>query len=121
MDTLNIFSLFISLIAVGVAFWQGFLSKSQLEQAKNTKDEANKLLDEIKTKVAKVETISDETRKDVKEQISKLIDKQDENFKVLLNAPNQNSQNEMIMSLLPSLLEKPDILKTFIELGQKDK
>ncbi|MED7818395.1 MULTISPECIES: hypothetical protein [unclassified Francisella] len=121
MNTLNIVSLFISLVAVGVAFWQGFLSKAQLEQAKSTKDEANKLLDEIKTKVAKVETISDETRKDVKEQISKLIDKQDENFKVLLNAPNQNSQNEMIMSLLPSLLEKPDILKTFIELGQKDK
>jgi hypothetical protein len=33
-----------------------------------------------------LETISDENVKNVKEQISKLIDKQDENFKVLLNA-----------------------------------
>lgn len=111
----------ISVIAVIVAFWQGSLSKQQLEQAKQTKSETNNLLQEINLKVNKVESISDETRKDVKEQISKLIDKQDENFKVLLKAPTQNSQNEMVTALLPQLMENPEILKSLIELGSNKK
>ncbi len=111
------FAIGISILAVILAFWQGYLSKQQLEQAKQTKSETDKLLDEIKTKVTKVESISDETRKDVKNQISKLIDKQDENFKVLLNAPTQNSQNEMILALLPTLLQNPESMKTMIDLA----
>ncbi|MEL7661945.1 hypothetical protein [Acetobacterium wieringae] len=107
----------ISILAVILAFWQGYLSKQQPEQAKHTKSETDKLLDEIKTRVTKVESISDETRKDVKNQISKLIDKQDENFKVLLNAPTQNSQNEMILALLPTLLQNPESMKTMIDLA----
>lgn len=107
----------ISLLAVIVAFWQGNLSKQQLNQAKQTKNETDKLLEEIKSRVTKVESISDETRKDVKDQISKLIDKQDENFKVLLNAPAQNSQNEMIAALLPTLLQNPDSMKTMMDLA----
>ena len=67
----------------------------------------------------RVETISDETRRDVKDQISKLIDKQDENFKTLLNAPRESSQNEMMMTLMPTLLQNPDLMKTLIEAGNK--
>ena len=75
-------------------------------------------LDEIKGRVLRVEAISDETRKDVKEQVSKLIDRQDENFKVLLNAPKESSQNEMIVKLLPGLLQNPELLKNLVELGK---
>lgn len=110
-------TLLISLIAVFIAFWQGFLAKAQLEQAKQTKTETENLLDEIKERVYKIELLSDETRKDVKEQISKLIDKQDENFKTLLNAPKENSQNEMMMTFLPLMLEKPELLSNMIALG----
>lgn len=119
MDLYNGFALLVSLVAVGIAFWQGFLAKNQLEQAKITKTEIERLLDEIKSKVLRVETISDETRKDVKEQISKLIDKQDENFKTLLKAPSENSQNEMIMKFLPMMMENPQMLEKLIELGNK--
>ncbi len=121
MGNLEILAIIISLVAVGIAFWQGFLAKSQLEQAKTTKTETEKLLAEIKSKVQRVETISDETRKDVKEQISKLIDKQDENFKVLLNAPKENNQNEMLMTMLPMMMENPEMMKTLIELGNAEK
>lgn len=107
----NLIALIVSLVAVGVAFWQGFIAKSQLDEAKRTKSDTEKLLDEIKNKVQRVETISDETRKDVKEQISKLIDKQDENFKVLLNAPKENNQNELLKSFLPTLLQNPDLIE----------
>lgn len=110
-----------SLLAVIVAFWQGILSKQQLDQTKQTKGETDKLLEEIKSRVTKVESISDETRKEVKIQISKLIDKQDENFKFLLNAPAQNSQNEMIATLLPTLLENPDFMKTIMNMSNLKK
>lgn len=121
MENIEILAILISLIAVGVAFWQGFLAKSQLDQAKTTKTETEKLLAEIKSKVQRVETISDETRKDVKEQISKLIDKQDENFKVLLNAPKENNQNEMLMKMLPMIMENPEMLKTLMDIGNASK
>ena len=119
MTTNEILSLSISIFAILIAFYQSFLSKSQLEQAKATKSDTEKLLAEIKEKVLRVENISDETRKDVKEQISKLIDKQDENFKVLLNAPKENNQNELMMALLPKMLENPDLFKTLVQLGNK--
>lgn len=109
----------ISAIALLIAFWQGYLAKQQLEQAKETKSDTEKLLDEIKEKVLKIESISDETRRDVKEQISKLIDKQDENFKTLLKAPSEKSQNEMIAALLPAIMQSPDGLEKIIELGKK--
>ena len=121
MDNLNVIALIVSLVAVGVAFWQGFLAKSQLEEAKRTKNETEKLLDEIKSKVHRVETISDETRKDVKEQISKLIDQQDQNLKVLLNAPKESSQNEMLMTFLPKLFENPELMEKLIKFGDKQK
>lgn len=114
----------VSCIAVAAAFWQGFLAKQQLENAKQTRDETAKLLDDIKQRVTKIEMISDETRQVVKNEVSKLVDKQDENFKVLLNAPRENSQNEMMASLLPALLENPErlaaLLKLSKQMGQPD-
>ena len=114
----------VSCIAVAAAFWQGFLAKQQLENAKQTRDETAKLLDDIKQRVTKIEMISDETRQVVKNEVSKLVDKQDENFKVLLNAPRENSQNEMMVSLLPALLENPErldaLLKLSKQMGQPD-
>lgn len=105
-------SLIIAIIALLVALWQGWLSKQQLDEAKQTKNDTEKLLDEIKDKVNYIQTISNETRSDVKDQVSKLIDKQDENMKTLLNSPAQTEQNQMIMQLM----SQPDVLKQLLEL-----
>lgn len=98
MDTWMIWIL-IWCLALILSFWQGFLAKQSLEQAKETKNDTERLLDEIKSKVSKVEIISDETRKDVKEQISKMIDKNDENFKTLLENNNNWFWMEEIMKM----------------------
>ncbi len=116
---MNTIALVFSGIALLLAFWQGYLAKQQLSESKKTRNETEKLLERIKEKVDKVETISDETRKDVKDQISKLIDKQDENFKILLNSPKEDSQNQMMATFLPELMKNPEMLKTMIELGKK--
>lgn len=121
MNILSIVSLGISVLAAIIALWQGFLAKMQLDQAKATKTETEKLLQEVKDKVTRIENNSDETRKDVKEQISKLIDKQDENFKTLLSTPQKNSQNEMLMQILPKLFESPKTLETLVKFANSQK
>ena len=107
MNLETVLPIIVSCIAAVVAFWQGFLAKAQLEQAKTTKSETEKLLAEIKERVVRIESLSDETRKDVKEQITKLIDKQDENFKTVLQTPERNNQNELLMSILPQIFASP--------------
>ncbi|MCK4635991.1 MAG: hypothetical protein KAT32_03935 [Candidatus Moranbacteria bacterium] len=124
LNYINTIALIFSGIALFIAFWQTQIAKSQLNQSKETKNETEKLLDEIKEKTSKIETISDETRKDVKEQISKLIDKQDETIKTLLNSinsPREDSQNQMIASLLPKLIENPEMMDKMMEFGNKSK
>lgn len=119
--SIELISIIIAIIALLVAIWQGFLSKQQLEQAKETKSDTEKLLDEINSKVQKIETLTDETRKDVKEQISKLIDKQDENMKTLLNNPAKSEQNQMMMQLLAPMLQNPESFKMLMELSKSNK
>lgn len=111
----------IAVLALIVSFWQGWLSKQQLDEAKSTKKDTEELLDEIKTKVNKVETISDETRKDVKEQIAKLIDKQDENMKILLESPAKSDQNQMIMQFMSQAMSNPDMFNKIMELSNQNK
>ncbi|WKZ30155.1 MAG: hypothetical protein QY314_00045 [Candidatus Dojkabacteria bacterium] len=118
---MDIVGIVIAGVALLVAFWQGFLSKQQLEQAKETKTEVERLLDEIKEKVSKVETLTDETRRDVKEQISKLIDKQDENMKTLLSNPAKSEQNQMIMQFITQAMQNPDTFKTILEMSNKNR
>jgi len=113
-------SIIIASVALLIAFWQAFLSKQQLDQAKETKSDTGKLLDEIKAKVNKIETISDETRKDIKEQVSKLIDKQDETIKSLLATPQKSEQNQMMMQLLGPMLANPDNLEKIMKLAEKN-
>ncbi len=111
-------SLFIAIIALWVAFWQWFLSKQQLEEAKKTKWETEKLLDEIKQKIVRIEAISDETRKDVKDQVSKMIDKNDENFKELLKSWKEIDQNQLMNAILPALLQNPNWLDSLMEFAK---
>jgi gas vesicle protein len=119
VDIGTVISIGIAFLAVIVAFWQGFLSKAQLEEAKRTKTETDKILTEISQKAEHIQSIADETRKDVKDQISRLIEKQDENFKLVLNAPNNKNQSDLLQALVPKLMENPQIFQTLIELGQK--
>lgn len=108
----------IAILALWVAFWQWFLSKQQLEEAKKTKWETEKLLSEISNKIIKIEAISDETRKDVKEQISKMIDKNDENFKTLLNSWKEIDQNQLMTTLLPALFQNPNWIESMVKLAE---
>ena len=119
MTIIDFTALGVAIIAVVIAIWQALLSKAQLDEAKRTKSDTEKLLDEIKNKVLRIELISDETRKDVKDQITRLVDKQDENFKTLLNAPKDKNQTDLMMSLLPSLLQNPEQLTSLIKLSNK--
>lgn len=114
---ISITSLIIAIISAGIAIWQWILSKQQLEQAKNTKNETDKLLSIINEKVNKIELISDETRKDIKEQISKMIDKNDENFKELLKNSSKSNEIQMVSTLAP-LMQNPELFNNIIQLWE---
>ena len=114
---ISITSLIIAIISAGIAIWQWILSKKQLEQAKNTKNETDKLLSIINEKVNKIELISDETRKDIKEQISKMIDKNDENFKELLKNSSKSNEIQMVSTLAP-LMQNPELFNNIIQLWE---
>lgn len=116
---MELIAISIAVVALGVSFWQAFLSRQQLEQAKETKGDTEKLLSEIKNKVNKIESISDETRKDVKEQVSKMIDKQNEHIQSLLETPQKSEQNQMIMQLLGPMLSNPDNFEKLIKITEK--
>lgn len=118
---MDVLTIILSVFALGISLWQGFLSKQQLDQAKETKSDTEKLLDEIKSKVQKIETLSDETRKDVKDQIAKLIDQQNENFKTLLSNPVKSQENEMMMQIMGQAMQNPEMLKTLMEISTKTK
>jgi heme exporter protein D len=111
----------ISLIALVVAVIQTFISKQQLKEAQETKSDTEELLDEIKEKVVKIEGISDDTKRTVSEQMAKLIDKQDENIKTLLNSPHKSEQNQMMNNLFSSIFSSPENLKTIMELSKENK
>jgi len=115
---ISIITIVLSIVAIVIAVWQGFIAKQQLEDSKRTKDETEKILNAIKEKVDEVQGISDETRRNVQEQITTLINQQSENFKSVLNAPQSAKQNEMVMQLL---LQKPEILDTFLKLSEQNK
>ncbi len=120
-NTIPIITIVLSLVAIVVAFWQGFIAKQQLDDSKKTKDETQKILNDINAKVEEVQNISDETRRSVQDQVTKLIDQQNENFKSLLNAPQSAKQNEMIMQLMPFLLQKPELLENIMKLSEQNK
>jgi hypothetical protein len=65
--------------------------------------------------VNKIELISDETRKDIKEQISKMIDKNDENFKELLKNSSKSNEIQMVSTLAP-LMQNPELFNNIIQL-----
>lgn len=111
-------SLVVAIVSILIAIWQGLLSKQQLEQAKNTKNETEKLLWIINEKVNKIELISDETRRDIKEQISKMIDKNDENFKELLKNGSKTNEIQMVSALAP-LMQNMDGFMQLVEMWNR--
>lgn len=121
MNVTEIVTIGISVIAAGVAFWQAHLSKTQLTESRRVKAKTETMLDHINKKVEDVRSISDETRKDVKDQVAKLIDRQDENFKTLLNAPKDRNQTDMIMALMPKMFENPDMFEKLVQLSNQKK
>lgn len=121
MQINDMVSIGIAVIAVGIALWQTSISRAQLDEAKKTQSETEKLLGAIKLKVDNVEIISNETKRNVEEQVRRMVDKQDENIKMLLSSPKEKDQNEMLKAVLPSLIQNPANLKMLFDLAEKAK
>lgn len=114
----------LSLIAIGVAFWQGYLSKQQLNEAKDTKKETSDLLDKIKDKVTNIESTTKNTEENVKQQVSAMIETQSRQIETLMKAPQQQQNNEMGLAILQTMMNQDpnsatDLLKAAMEQNKK--
>jgi len=85
----------VAFIALIAALWQGMLSKQQLELARTTKTETEKLLDKIDRKTDEIKKSAEATETSMKEQVNSLL----KNFD-----PSVQAQNKMMENLGPSLM-----------------
>jgi predicted PurR-regulated permease PerM len=131
MSNSEIFTIIIAVVSAGIAFWQGISAHKQVELSKNTNDETKRLLEDIKRIVEKVENVSSETKKDVENQVDKLIDNQNEHQKTLMGNltnilsnfdPKVKSNDQTGQALLGALLNGQldmDKMMKLAEMGNK--
>ncbi|MCZ4301558.1 hypothetical protein [Microbacterium oxydans] len=64
----------IALVSVGVAFWQGSLSKQQLQLAKDTEQRTERTLDDIRKETAETRRVAQDIKSNIDERITKILD-----------------------------------------------
>ena len=75
METiLSISALVVGLVAVGVAVWQGRISRQQLELAKDTERRTEDTLKDIRTATDETRRIVQDVKDNIDERITKIID-----------------------------------------------
>lgn len=71
---LPIAALVVAVIAAGIAFWQGNISKEQLRLARDTEQRTERALEEIRRVTNETRQITQDVKNNVDTQISKVID-----------------------------------------------
>lgn len=94
---MEVAAIIIAFVALGVAFWQGIMSKNQLDLAKSTKSETEKLLEKIDRKTDEIKRLAETTEANTREQVNTLL----KNFD-----PSVQAQNKMLESVGPALLQQ---------------
>lgn len=74
MEGWTIAAVAIAVVAVGIAFWQGWTSKQQLDLAKDTEARTEKALDEIKRETAETRRLSQDIKANIDDRITKILD-----------------------------------------------
>jgi ABC-type transporter MlaC component len=64
----------IALVSVGIAFWQGSLSKQQLQLAKDTEQRTERTLDDIRRETAETRRVAQDIKSNIDERITKILD-----------------------------------------------
>lgn len=73
---ISIFGLVVAVVAVGVAFWQGSISKKQLSLAEKSEDRTERALEEIKTLSQENRDLAAGVKKDIDGKINQFLEQQ---------------------------------------------
>ena len=71
---ISISALAVGLVSVGVAFWQGRISKQQLDLAKDTERRTEDTLKEIREATGETRRIVQDVKDNIDDRITKIID-----------------------------------------------
>jgi hypothetical protein len=71
---ISISALLVGLVAVGIAFWQGRISKQQLDLARETERSTEDTLKEIRTTTDETRRIVQDVKNNIDDRITKILD-----------------------------------------------
>lgn len=74
MSGWEIAAVVIAVVSVGVAFWQGSLSRQQLQLAKETEGRTERTLEDIRKETAETRRVAQDIKSNIDERITKILD-----------------------------------------------
>jgi Flp pilus assembly protein TadB len=74
MEGWTIAAVVIAVVAVGIAFWQGWTSRQQLELARSTEARTERTLDEIRRETAETRRMAQDIKANIDDRINKILD-----------------------------------------------
>lgn len=74
MEVWSILALVIAVVSVAVALWQGFISKQQLQLARDTEKRTEDTLTEIRKETGETRRVAQDIKSNIDERITKILD-----------------------------------------------
>lgn len=71
---IGVAALIVALISVGIAFWQGSISKEQLRLARETEGRTERALENIQAVTAETRALSQAVKDSIEDRITKILD-----------------------------------------------
>lgn len=94
----GIAALVVALASVGVAFWQGSISREQLRLARDTEQRTERALDDIRKATAETRQITQDVKNSIDSQITKILDS-----KIAAETSSQGMGQEFLKAMLSGI------------------
>lgn len=74
MDVVSITALVVAVVSVGVAVWQGLLSRKQLSLARETERRTSDALEEVRRVTGETKQLTADVKSNIDERITRILD-----------------------------------------------
>lgn len=101
MEGWTIAAVVIAVVAVAVAFWQGWTSREQLKLARSTETQVEKTLDEIRRETAETRRLSQDIKANIDDRINRILDS-----KLAAEQQSQATSKSISDVLMQGLIER---------------
>ncbi len=103
MDAGEIAAIVLAIVAIGVAIWQGIVSRQQLKLAQDTEARTERALEEIRKASGETRLIAEDIKSNLLTQINRVLD-----TKLQGETNNQAMGAELLRGMLSGMGQKSD-------------